>query len=74
LIPPAEPTAAYLDQALSRTALFGAIYLAAICLGPDIVTIYARVPFHLGGLPLLITVCTALDLETQVRGQLRFDE
>ncbi len=74
LIPPAEPTAAYLDQALSRTALFGAIYLTAICLGPDIVTIYARVPFHLGSLPLLITVCTALDLETQVRGQLRFDE
>ena len=64
LIPPAEPTAAYLDQALSRTALFGAIYLTAICL-PESVTIYARVPFHFGGLPLLITVCTSLDLETQ---------
>ncbi len=73
-IPPAEPTVAYLDQALSRASLFGAIYLTAICLGPDIVTIYARVPFHFGGLPLLITVCTVLDLEAQLRGQLRFDE
>lgn len=64
------PTAAQLDQALSRTALVGAIYLAAVCVGPDIVAIYAGVPFHFGGLPLLITVCTILDLEAQVRGQL----
>src|SRR5262249_32734365 len=33
-IEPGEPTAAYLDQVVSRTALLGGIYLALVCLLP----------------------------------------
>jgi len=70
-IAPGEPTVAHLDRALSWTSAFGAIYLAAICLLPEILMSYARPPFRFGGVSLLILVCTVLDLETQVRGYLR---
>src|SRR5262249_23579299 len=62
-IEPGEPTAAYIDQAVSRSAAMGAVYLAAVCLLPEILVAYASVPFYFGGTSLLIVVCTALDLD-----------
>jgi len=69
-VDPGEPTAAYFDYALSRIAIIGAAYLTFICLLPDIVMWYAKVPVYFGGTLLLILVCTVLDLEGQVRGSL----
>ena len=66
-----ERTAAYIDQAVSWTAAMGAIYLALICLLPEILVAYLRVPFYFGGTSLLIVVCTALDLDAQIRAHLR---
>ncbi len=67
-VAPGEATVAYLDSAVSRTVLFGAVYLVAICLLPDILKFYLHVPFYFGGLPLLILVCTVLDFAHQIRG------
>jgi len=66
---PGETTADYLDRTVSRTALVGAIYLALVCLLPDILLYYARVPLYFGGTALLITVCTMLDLAAQFRAE-----
>jgi preprotein translocase subunit SecY len=66
-IAPGEPTAACLDQIVSRTTLIGAIYLALVCLLPDILIRYLQVPVYFGGTALLITVCSLIDLRAQFR-------
>jgi preprotein translocase subunit SecY len=66
-IEPGEPTAALVDNVLSRTALLGAVYLAFICLIPEMLTAYAQVPIYLGGVPALIVVSTVLDIGQQIR-------
>jgi preprotein translocase subunit SecY len=68
-IAPGEPTAACLDQIVSRTTLIGAIYLALVCLLPDILMRYLQVPVYFGGTALLITVCSLIDLRTQFRAE-----
>jgi preprotein translocase subunit SecY len=70
-IEPGEATAAYLDRTLSRTTLIGAIYLALVCLLPDLLIRFAQVPLYFGGTALLITVCTMLDLQAQYRAERR---
>jgi preprotein translocase subunit SecY len=67
-VAPGEATAAFLDGIVSRTTLIGAGYLAAICLLPEILIGAMGVPAYVGGPSLLIVVCTALDLDAQVRG------
>lgn len=71
-IAPGAATVAHLDKAVSLIVLFGAIYLVVICLLPPILTLYLHVPLYLGGLPLLILVCTAVDFYDQIRGHLGF--
>jgi preprotein translocase subunit SecY len=64
---PGEPTAEHIDGAISRTAMLGAVYLALVCLIPEILVAYAQVPFYLGGIALLVVVCTMLDLDAQLK-------
>jgi preprotein translocase subunit SecY len=66
-IDPGGATADYLDRTISRTALIGAVYLALVCLLPDLLIRFAQVPMYFGGTALLVTVCTILDLKTQIR-------
>jgi preprotein translocase subunit SecY len=70
-IAPGEPTAACLDHIVSRTTLIGAIYLALVCLLPDLLLRYLQVPVYFGGTALLVTVCPALDLREQFRAERR---
>jgi preprotein translocase subunit SecY len=62
-----EPTAAYLDDVLSRVTLIGAAYLALLLVGPELLIAYFGLPFYLGGAPFLLVVCAALDIGAQVR-------
>jgi len=64
---PGEATAAHIDHVVSRVTLIGSIYLAAVCLLPFILVVDAGVLFIFGGPPLLLVVCTLLDLAAQVR-------
>jgi preprotein translocase subunit SecY len=54
----------------NRLTLIGAVYVAAICLLPEILVSQYSVPFYFGGSTLLIVVCVALDLVRQVRAHL----
>jgi preprotein translocase subunit SecY len=70
-IEPGEPTAAYLDRTLSRTTLIGAVYLALVCLLPDILIRILQVPVYFGGTALLIAVCALIDLRVQFQAEVR---
>jgi len=66
-IDPGAATADHIHQVLSRTAILGAVYLALVCVVPEILIAYARIPIYLGGVPALIVVCTVLDIHHQVQ-------
>jgi preprotein translocase subunit SecY len=70
-VAPGEPTAACLDQIVSRTTLLGAIYLALVCLLPDLLLRFLQVPVYFGGTALLVAVCALLDLRAHFRAERR---
>lgn len=69
-IRPGEQTAAYIDKVLTRLTLFGAAYMAAVCLLPQALIVFANVPFYLGGTSLLIVVVVVMDFMAQVQSHL----
>src|SRR6059036_1551906 len=69
-IRPGERTAEYIDYVLSRITVIGAVYLAIVCLIPEILISYASVPFYFGGTSLLIVVSVTIDTVAQVQGYL----
>src|SRR5688572_19306412 len=69
-IRPGERTAEYIDYVLSRVTVLGAVYLAIVCLIPEILISYASVPFYFGGTSLLIVVSVTMDTVAQVQGYL----
>jgi len=69
-IRPGEKTAEYIDYVLTRVTCLGALYLAAVCILPEILMSYAAVPFYFGGTSLLIVVNVTIDLISQVQSHL----
>ena len=65
-IRPGEPTAEYLNYVLARITLGGAIYIAAVCVLPTMMTQSLQVPFYFGGTSVLILVGVALDTVAQI--------
>ncbi len=69
-IRPGQKTSEYLYRVLTRLTFVGAIYLAIICVIPEILITRFRVPFYFGGTSLLIAVGVALDTVSQVESHL----
>jgi preprotein translocase subunit SecY len=69
-IRPGERTAEYIDYVLTRITVVGAIYLAAVCVLPEILISYAGAPFYFGGTSLLIVVSVTMDTVAQVQSHL----
>ena len=69
-IRPGEKTAEYIDYVLTRITVFGAAYLAIVCLLPEFLIGYSGIPFYLGGTSLLIVVAVTMDTVSQVQGHL----
>ncbi len=69
-IRPGQKTSEYLYRVLSRLTFVGAIYLALICVIPEILITRFRVPFYFGGTSLLIAVGVALDTVSQIESHL----
>jgi preprotein translocase subunit SecY len=69
-IRPGERTAEYIDYVLTRITAIGALYLALVCLIPEILISYAALPFYFGGTSLLIVVSVTMDTVAQVQGYL----
>ena len=63
---PGEQTAKYLENVVLRLTLFGALYIAFVCLLPEVLTSFVGVPFYLGGTSLLILIVVVMDFNTQV--------
>jgi preprotein translocase subunit SecY len=69
-IRPGEQTAKYIDGVLTRLTMFGAAYMALVCLLPQFLVVVANVPFYLGGTSLLIVVVVVMDFMSQVQSHL----
>ena len=69
-IRPGENTSRYIEKVLLRLTLGGAIYIAAICLFPELLILKWNVPFYFGGTSLLIVVVVTMDFMTQVQSQI----
>ncbi len=69
-IRPGEQTARYIDDVLTRLTMVGAIYIALVCLLPQILVVGWNIPFYLGGTSLLIAVVVTMDLMTQIQSHL----
>jgi len=67
---PGQSTSDYLYRVLARITFGGAIYLSAICILPDILRGYFKVPFYFGGTSILIVVGVALDTISQIESHL----
>jgi preprotein translocase subunit SecY len=69
-IRPGQRTAEYLDYVLTRLTAVGALYLAAVCVLPEILISQYAVPFYFGGTSLLIVVSVTMDTVAQIQSHL----
>ncbi|HEU4381696.1 MAG TPA: preprotein translocase subunit SecY [Hyphomicrobiaceae bacterium] len=69
-IRPGAKTAEYIDYVLTRITVVGAIYLAIVCVLPELLISYAAVPFYFGGTSLLIAVSVTMDTVAQIQSHL----
>ncbi len=69
-IRPGKNTAEYLDFILTRLTVFGALYLIAISILPELLISKYSVPFYFGGTSLLIVVTVTMDTVAQVQSHL----
>jgi preprotein translocase subunit SecY len=69
-IRPGQQTAEYIDKVLTRLTLWGALYVTAVCLLPEILVSSQGVPFHFGGTSLLIVVVVVMDFMSQLQAHM----
>jgi preprotein translocase subunit SecY len=69
-IRPGKNTADYLDHVLTRLTVIGAVYLAAVCVLPEVLVSEYALPFYFGGTSLLIVVSVTMDTVAQIHSHL----
>jgi len=69
-IRPGQRTSEYIYRVMSRLTFVGAVYLAVVCIIPEILIRKFNVPFYFGGTSLLIVVGVALDTVSQIESHL----
>jgi preprotein translocase subunit SecY len=69
-IRPGKPTADYIEKVLTRITFGGALYVALICILPDFLRQYLKIPFQFGGTSIMIVVGVALDTANQIESYL----
>jgi preprotein translocase subunit SecY len=69
-IRPGQQTGEYIDKVLTRLTLWGAIYIMAVCLVPEILVSSQGVPFQFGGTSLLIVVVVVMDFMAQLQAHM----
>ena len=68
---PGEQTGKYLSGMMGRLTFIGSIYLAAVCIIPEILIYSWNIPFYFGGTSILIMVMVALEWQNQIKSQMR---
>jgi len=67
-IRPGAQTAQYIDKVLTRLTFWGALYVAGVCLLPEVFRMfYPSIPFNFGGTSLLILVVVTMDFMSQMQ-------
>ncbi|UTW44916.1 preprotein translocase subunit SecY [bacterium SCSIO 12696] len=69
-IRPGEQTSKYIDTVMTRLTVVGGIYMAGVCMLPEVLQVQFNVPFYLGGTSLLIAVVVTMDFMAQVQSHL----
>ncbi len=69
-IRPGQRTADYIYKVLTRITFAGAIYLAIVCVIPELLIYRLNVPFYFGGTSLLIVVGVGLDTAQQIESHM----
>lgn len=69
-IRPGQQTAEYIDKVLTRLTFWGATYIVLVCLMPEFMILYWRVPFYFGGTSLLIIVVVTMDFMAQLQAHM----
>ena len=69
-IRPGQQTANFIDGVLTRLTVFGAAYIALVCLLPQFLVVTWNVPFYLGGTSLLIVGVVVMDFMAQVQSHM----
>ncbi len=69
-IRPGQKTSEYIYRVLSRLTFVGGVYLAVVCILPELLMFRFNVPFYFGGTSLLIVVGVALDTVSQIESHL----
>jgi preprotein translocase subunit SecY len=67
-IRPGANTADYIDKVLTRLTFWGALYITAVCLLPELIRMFnPSLPFSFGGTSLLILVVVTMDFMAQLQ-------
>jgi preprotein translocase subunit SecY len=66
-IRPGDQTARHIEKITLRLTLAGAIYVTLVCLLPELLIVWKKVPFYFGGTSLLIIVVVTMDFMSQVQ-------
>ncbi|HKO89179.1 MAG TPA: preprotein translocase subunit SecY [Burkholderiales bacterium] len=66
-IRPGDQTSKYLEKVITRLTFFGAVYVTLVCLVPELLNYFQKVPFYFGGTSLLIVVVVTMDFMAQVQ-------
>ena len=67
-IRPGAQTGEYIDRVLTRLTFWGALYIAGVCLLPEVFRMfYPSIPFNFGGTSLLILVVVTIDFMSQLQ-------
>ncbi len=69
-IRPGQQTAKYIDDVTTRLTMFGSVYVALVCLLPELLVVGFGITFRLGGTALLIVVVVSMDFMSQVQAHL----
>ena len=69
-IRPGRQTAEYIDKVLTRLTFWGGLYIVSVCLLPEFMILYWRVPFYFGGTSLLIIVVVTMDFMSQLQAHM----
>ncbi|MCC5888258.1 MAG: preprotein translocase subunit SecY [Gammaproteobacteria bacterium] len=69
-IRPGQQTAKYIDDVTTRLTMFGSVYVALVCLLPELLVLGFGITFRLGGTAVLIVVVVSMDFMSQVQAHL----
>ena len=69
-IRPGQRTSDYIYRVLNRVTFAGSLYLAFVCIIPEVLIYKLGVPFYFGGTSLLITVGVGLDTAQQIESHM----